>query len=249
MARSSQHRDRSDDTASELKDLATDQFKKVADRVEDVAGAAADQMCEVRDRAGEVAGNFKSAVGKSVEDQPLAMAAGRGRTEDAAPSDEKEDSRESQVPIILRLQLPDDWQMPYPVLCIGNRSALDEAACLMLASHSLMWRRQERAPRCRGRPVGLLSYFGAVSKPAHVRYPIRGLKRLMPHARFLTAFWMLDDASDKVEEWRKAAEADLACSSLADATALCVREAMQAATTGAGVSDARPEEELAAPMA
>ena len=67
------------DTASEIKDKATDQFKKVADRVE---GLASDAVDHLRDSgAGEVAGNIKGAVGKSVKDQPmatLAMAAAVG---------------------------------------------------------------------------------------------------------------------------------------------------------------------------
>ena len=73
----SQYGGRSDlsDKASEIKDKATDQFKKVADQVEGVAGAAADQIREVGDRAGEVAGNFKSAVDRSVKDQPMATLA------------------------------------------------------------------------------------------------------------------------------------------------------------------------------
>jgi ElaB/YqjD/DUF883 family membrane-anchored ribosome-binding protein len=83
MVQSSQYGSRSDlsDKASDLKDKATDQFKKTADRVEGVASGAADQMREAGDRAGEVAGNFKSAVDKSVKDQPmatLAMAAAVG---------------------------------------------------------------------------------------------------------------------------------------------------------------------------
>ena len=58
--------------ATDLADKATDQFKKVADRVEGVAGAAADQMRDVTDRTGKVAGNFKRAVDKSVKEQPMA---------------------------------------------------------------------------------------------------------------------------------------------------------------------------------
>ncbi|HWE18449.1 MAG TPA: hypothetical protein VG758_14895 [Hyphomicrobiaceae bacterium] len=57
---------------SDFTDKATDQLKKVADRVEGVAGAAADQMRDVSDRTGEVAGNFRRAVDKSVKDQPMA---------------------------------------------------------------------------------------------------------------------------------------------------------------------------------
>jgi ElaB/YqjD/DUF883 family membrane-anchored ribosome-binding protein len=77
MAQSSQYGSRSDlsDKASDLKDKATDQFKRTGDRVEGVASGAADQMREAGDRAGEVAGNFKSAVDKSVKDQPMATLA------------------------------------------------------------------------------------------------------------------------------------------------------------------------------
>jgi ElaB/YqjD/DUF883 family membrane-anchored ribosome-binding protein len=83
MAQSSQFGGLSDlsNKADDLEDKATDQFKKVADRVEGVATSAADQMREVGERAGEVAGNFKSAVDKSVKEQPmatLAMAAAVG---------------------------------------------------------------------------------------------------------------------------------------------------------------------------
>jgi ElaB/YqjD/DUF883 family membrane-anchored ribosome-binding protein len=67
------------DKASEIKGKATDQVKKVADRVE---GLASDAVDHLRDSgAGEVAGNIKGAVDKSVKDQPmatLAMAAAVG---------------------------------------------------------------------------------------------------------------------------------------------------------------------------
>ena len=71
MAQSSQHGGRPDD----LKDKATEQFKKVADRVEGYASGASEQLRDVSDRAGEVAGNFKGAVDKSVKDQPMATLA------------------------------------------------------------------------------------------------------------------------------------------------------------------------------
>jgi ElaB/YqjD/DUF883 family membrane-anchored ribosome-binding protein len=83
MAQSSQFGGRSDfsDKAADLKEQATDQLKKVADRFEGLAIGTAQQVREVGDRTGEVAGNFKTAVDKSVKDQPmatLAMAAALG---------------------------------------------------------------------------------------------------------------------------------------------------------------------------
>ena len=77
----SQYGGRSDlsDKASDLKDQATDQIKKVASRVEGLAGDAVDNLRDTG--AGEVAGNIRGAVDKSVKDQPmatLAMAAAVG---------------------------------------------------------------------------------------------------------------------------------------------------------------------------
>jgi ElaB/YqjD/DUF883 family membrane-anchored ribosome-binding protein len=71
----SQYGGRSDlaDKASEFKDKATDQLKKVADRVEGLASDAVDHLRDTG--AGEVAGNLKGAVDKSVKDQPMATLA------------------------------------------------------------------------------------------------------------------------------------------------------------------------------
>jgi ElaB/YqjD/DUF883 family membrane-anchored ribosome-binding protein len=67
----SQYGGRSD--LADIKDKATDQFKKVADRVEGLASDAVDHLRDTG--AGEVAGNLKGAVDKSVKDQPMATLA------------------------------------------------------------------------------------------------------------------------------------------------------------------------------
>jgi ElaB/YqjD/DUF883 family membrane-anchored ribosome-binding protein len=77
----SQYGGRSDlsNKASDLKDQATEQIKKVADQVEGLASDAVDHLRDTG--AAEVAGNIKGAVDKSVKDQPmatLAMAAAVG---------------------------------------------------------------------------------------------------------------------------------------------------------------------------
>ena len=141
-------------------------------------------------------------------------------------------------PVISRGQMPDDWQMPYPVLCIASRSALDEAASIMLAQvlekHGVAAWVQPFADvaTSRGFKVDVtdahlvcLSYFGAATKPAHVRYVIRRLRRVMPLAKFLACFWMLGDDRDKVEEWVQAVGADFGATSLVEATAIIVAQA------------------------
>lgn len=161
---------------------------------------------------------------------------------DDAPADDKEEApAKNKVPVVSKGHLPDDWQMPFPVLCVASRSALDEAACAMLAQvlgkHGIAAWVQPYADvaSAKGFKVDTtdarlvcLSYFGAVSKPAHVRYLIRRLKRLMPQAKFLAGFWMIGEDRTKVEEWRQAVGADFVAASLAEATALVVAEALSA---------------------
>jgi ElaB/YqjD/DUF883 family membrane-anchored ribosome-binding protein len=66
---------RPSDQISELKEKATDQFGKVASQAEHAANRVADRGREAGERMQEVAGNFKSAVDKSVKDQPMATLA------------------------------------------------------------------------------------------------------------------------------------------------------------------------------
>ena len=58
-----------------MADKATEQFKSVAEQAEGVANRVVEQGREAGDRVQEVAGNFKSAVDRSVKDQPMATLA------------------------------------------------------------------------------------------------------------------------------------------------------------------------------
>ncbi len=68
----------SSDPVSDIKQKATDQFGKAADQAEQMANRVADQGREAGERMQEVAGNFKSALDKSVKDQPMATLAVAG---------------------------------------------------------------------------------------------------------------------------------------------------------------------------
>ena len=58
-----------------MADKAGDQIKNVADKAEGMFTAAGEQLRGAADGASEVAGNVKSAVDKSVKDQPMATLA------------------------------------------------------------------------------------------------------------------------------------------------------------------------------
>ncbi len=63
------------DQISDLKDKATEQLGRAAERAEGVAHRMAGQGREAGERMQEVAGNFKGALDKSVRDQPMATIA------------------------------------------------------------------------------------------------------------------------------------------------------------------------------
>jgi hypothetical protein len=52
---------------------------------------------------------------------------------------------------------------------------------------------------------------------------------MMPNAKFLAGYWMLGENPEKGENWKDAVGAHFVATSLADAVALCVREASGAA--------------------
>jgi predicted PurR-regulated permease PerM len=146
----------------------------------------------------------------------------------------------SNIPVVSKGSMPDEWLVPYPVLCIASRSALDEAACTMLAQllkkHGINAWVQPFADVASAKgfkvdtvdaPLVCLSYFGTASKPAHVRYLVRRLKRVMPAAKLLAGFWMLGDDKEKIEDWRVAVGAHFAAASLTEVLRICVREGMQ----------------------
>jgi hypothetical protein len=130
------------------------------------------------------------------------------------------------------------WGLAEPVLCVASRSPLDEAASVLLAQllarQGLSAKVQPFADVVSARsfkidapdaPLVCLSYFGILGNPAHVRYLIRRLRRIMPGARFLAGFWMLGGQQEKAEEWRAAVGAQLVATSLSQALAICVAEA------------------------
>jgi ElaB/YqjD/DUF883 family membrane-anchored ribosome-binding protein len=63
------------DQISDLKEKANEQLGRAAERAESVANRVAGQGREAGERMQEVAGNFKTALDKSVRDQPMATLA------------------------------------------------------------------------------------------------------------------------------------------------------------------------------
>lgn len=214
-----------------------------------------EQQAEIRDTIEEVVEDLQecdtvpegrtSDTQKADARQGEAAGAREARPESAGADGAEADKR-PPLPVLSRGQLPDSWQVPYPVLCVASRSVLDESACLLLsqllAKHGIRAWVQPYADVASAKglrvdstdsPVVLLSYFGTASKPAHVRYLVRRLRRAMPAARFVAGYWMLGEDRRKVEDWTKAVGADLGVTSLREALAAIVAEATGAAVPAA----------------
>jgi predicted PurR-regulated permease PerM len=145
----------------------------------------------------------------------------------------------ADLPILQSDELPIEWKGDSPVLCVGGRTALDEAAAIMFAqlcnAHGLRTRVEgpealstNNIFRLETEGVGLvcLSYLNA-SNPAQIRYAVRRLRRKLPRARVLVGLWSGLESSEKAAAVRESSKADMFASTLREATRVCI-EAIRA---------------------
>jgi hypothetical protein len=138
------------------------------------------------------------------------------------------------LPILGKEDLPPEWQGEHPVLCVGGRSLIDEAAAIMLAqlstAHGLAARVEGAEAlstanvfrlETTGVAIVCLVYLDA-SGPAHIRYSVRRLRRKLPKATIILGCWVKDIDPAALELLREGAKADLAAASLGDAVKLCI---------------------------
>ncbi|MEX2165906.1 MAG: AI-2E family transporter [Methyloceanibacter sp.] len=149
------------------------------------------------------------------------------------------DDDDGHLPVVERGELAPGWAVKEPVLCLGGRSVLDEAAAAMLAEvlnkrgiaaaalphetlsagHIASLERTEAKLVC-------LSYLGLGTGAAHIRYLVRRLRRILPKGTLiLVAYWSEEDDARAAKEKLAAAEADAYATSLAEAVEICVKAA------------------------
>jgi predicted PurR-regulated permease PerM len=162
------------------------------------------------------------------KDQPTGLASLEG-----------DDEEEETLPLIERAELAPGWAVDNPVLAIGARSPLDEAAADMLAAVL-----NKRGLGAKARPAETLSaghiatlegteaklialsYLGLGSGPAPIRYLVRRLRRILPEGTLiLVACWTDEEHARDVLERLKVAEADAYATSLSGAVEICVKAA------------------------
>ena len=141
------------------------------------------------------------------------------------------------LPFVIREGLPPEWQAEHPVLCVAERSDLDEAAAQILAQilskHGLGARVAKKEEvsaagifRLDGDGVALVcvSALDAAS-PAYTRHVVRKLRRKIPQARILVCHWMAENGP-AVQD---AIKADAVVTSLHAAAQYCLNLAQPGA--------------------
>jgi predicted PurR-regulated permease PerM len=132
-------------------------------------------------------------------------------------------------------ELPPSWQGEAPVLCVGGRGPLDDAAAAMLAQilgkHGLPARvaRHETVARAtlpaldmQDVSLVVVSYMEATGSPTHLRSLLRRLRLRAPGAPAVLALWASGVEPDPGRDLRGIEGADGVAATLRDVVSLCV---------------------------
>jgi predicted PurR-regulated permease PerM len=149
--------------------------------------------------------------------------------------------------------LPPHWAGEAPVLCVGGRSPLDDAAAAMtaqilgkhgmparVAQHDAVARAALPSLDVEGVALIVVSYMEATGSPAHLRSLLRRLRRRMPAAPLFLALWSADLPPDPERDLRSIEGADDQASLLRDVVVLCVEYAEKDAGGSGGAGTAPP---------
>ena len=156
----------------------------------------------------------------------------------------------ADLPVLGLSELPVNWQGEHPVLCIAGRTALDEAAGVMLAqlcgAHGLRARVEGPGSlsssnifrlETDGVAMVCLSYLSA--NTAQIRYAVRRIRRKIPKARVLVGIWNDPPEAAVSAALRDSSGADMFAHTLRDATRLCIESARPNLVAQPDVSDAK----------
>jgi hypothetical protein len=189
------------------------------------------RLTRIRDTVNELA----SDLADQADREPIEVAQTEDAEAVAAIEDIPPEDSYRDAPVLAATELAPGWRGDRPVLCVGARTALDEAAAILLAqlsnAHGLparvegpdalstanLFRLEDR-----GTAMVCLSYL-AVDSPAHVRFAVKRLRRKLPRARIMVGCWGQDAA--RAHEIGEAAKAEFSATSLRQAIEMAVLEA------------------------
>ena len=150
-----------------------------------------------------------------------------------------EEEQDQAFPVVERSQLAPGWVVDEPVLCIGGRSQLDEAAAAILAEvlkkRGLGAKALDPDAISAGHIASLakteaklvcLSYLGLGAGPALIRYVVRRLRRILPQGTaIVVCYWHDEGNKAAIKAMLETAEADGYATTLPEAVELCVKAA------------------------
>jgi predicted PurR-regulated permease PerM len=189
-----------------------------------------ERLTKIRDAVREFANNLSD---QDDSPPPKARLTSDAETTSAVDSVTKDGLYEN-LPILIKEDLPPEWQGEHPVLCVAGRSLVDEAAAIMLgqlsSAHGLAARVE--GPEAlstanifrldtTGVAIVCLVYMEG-SSPAHMRFSVRRLRRKLPNATVILCCWLKDIEPTALQDLRDGAKADLAAASLGEAINLCI---------------------------
>jgi predicted PurR-regulated permease PerM len=157
----------------------------------------------------------------------------------AALTEPEADEEEANLPVIKSHELAPGWAVDDPIVCVGGQSALDEGAAAILAG--VLKKRGLSAKTLGPEAISAahiaslagteeklvcLSYLNLGSSPAHVRYLVRRLRRILPQGTvILVCYWVEPDDASATSKLLEAAEADAYATSLPEAVEICMAAA------------------------
>jgi predicted PurR-regulated permease PerM len=160
---------------------------------------------------------------------------------DAIAEEDEEDERDiaGNLPLVKRSELAPGWVVDQPILAIGGRSPLDEAAAAILAEvlakRGLAAKALPAEAISAGHIASLatteaklvcLSYLGLGAGPALIRYLVRRLRRILPEGTLiLVCYWNEEGNKAATKAMLETAEADAYATTLPEAVELCVKAA------------------------
>jgi hypothetical protein len=161
--------------------------------------------------------------------------------------------------VIGRAELAPGWQADDAILCIGGRTALDEAAAALLAEVLKKRGLSAAAPATEATSAGhiaslagteaklvCLCYLGLGAGPAHIRYLVRRLRRILPEGTVILVAFFGEGGGASVKEMLAAVEADSYAASLQEAADIATSTAkgeIKSEKSGEAASQAASPEE------
>ncbi len=162
--------------------------------------------------------------------------AGGGIASLQAAEDAEETDDAGGVKLVERSELAPGWVVDEPVLCIGGRGPLDEAAAAMLAG--VLKKRGLGAKALPAEAISAahiaslvqteaklvaLSLLDIGNGPAAIRYIVRRLRRILPKGTaIVVCLWSEGDAPASLKAVLETADADAYVTSLPEAVELCI---------------------------